>query len=116
MVPEKGEIVAPFDGKINVIFETGHAIGLTSSEGVELLIHIGIDTVNLKGKYFHPEKSSGDTIKKGEVILTFDKENIISEGYDITTPIVVSNTEKFSNILPTMSGEVMELDDILKIN
>ena len=116
VVPEKGEIVAPFDGKINVIFETGHAIGLTSSEGVELLIHIGIDTVNLKGKYFHPEKSSGDTIKKGEVILTFDKENIISEGYDITTPIVVSNTEKFSNILPTMSGEVMELDDILKIN
>lgn len=115
VIPEKGEVVAPFDGKIDVMFETGHAVGLTSEKGVELLIHIGIDTVNLEGKYFYPKKSSGDIVKKGDVILTFDKEEITEAGYDITTPIIVSNTDRFAEILAEPSGQVKELDEIIVV-
>ncbi len=65
IVPEKGVIYAPFDGKVDVMFETGHAVGLVGENGVELLVHIGIDTVNLEGKYFSPKKAAGDVVKKG---------------------------------------------------
>ncbi|MBS6679381.1 MAG: beta-glucoside-specific PTS transporter subunit IIABC [Clostridiales bacterium] len=113
VIPEKGEVAAPFDGKIDVMFETGHAVGMTSKDGVELLIHVGMDTVNLEGKYFHPKKASGDTVKKGEVILEFDKDEIVKAGYDITTPVIVSNMDAFADVSSTASGPVKELDDIL---
>ena len=115
VIPEKGEVVAPFDGKIDVMFETGHAAGLTGENGVELLIHVGMDTVNLEGKYFHPKKASGDKVKKGEVILEFDKDEIVKAGYDITTPIIVSNTDAFADVAAAASGPVKELDEILVI-
>ena len=115
VIPEKGEVVAPFDGKIDVMFETGHAAGLTGENGVELLIHVGMDTVNLEGKYFYPKKSSGDKVKKGEVILEFDKDEIVKAGYDITTPIIVSNTDKFKDVEADVTGPVKELDEILVI-
>ena len=115
VIPEKGEVVAPFDGKIDVMFETGHAAGLTGENGVELLIHVGMDTVNLEGKYFHPKKASGDKVKKGEVILEFDKDEIVKAGYDITTPIIVSNTDAFADVAAAASGQVKELDEILVI-
>ena len=113
VIPEKGEVVAPFDGKIDMMFETGHAVGMTSNDGVELLIHVGMDTVNLEGKYFYPKKASGDTVKKGEVILEFDKDEILKAGYDITTPVIVSNTDAFADVSATSSGLVKELDEIL---
>ena len=115
VIPEKGEVRAPFDGRIDVMFETGHAVGMTSEDGVELLIHVGMDTVNLEGKYFHPKKSSGDKVKKGEVILEFDKDEIVKAGYDITTPIIVSNTDKFKDVEADVTGPVKELDEILVI-
>lgn len=115
IVPEKGEVVAPFDGKIQVMFETGHAAGLVSEDGVELLIHIGMDTVELEGNYFHPKKASGDMVKKGEIILKFDKDEIVKAGYDITTPIIISNTDKFADVCANAEGEVNELDEILII-
>ena len=115
VIPEKGEVRAPFDGRIDVMFETGHAVGLTSDDGVELLIHVGMDTVNLELKYFYPKKSSGDEVKKGEVILEFDKDEIVKAGYDITTPIIVSNTDKFKDVEAAVTGAVKELDDILII-
>ena len=115
IVPEKGEVVAPFDGKIQVMFETGHAAGLVSEDGVELLIHIGMDTVELEGNYFHPKKASGDVVKKGEVILEFDKDEIVKAGYDITTPIIISNTDKFADVSANAEGEVKELEEILII-
>lgn len=105
----------PFDGKVDVMFETGHAAGLVSEEGVELLVHVGVDTVNLEGKYFYPKKKSGDTIKKGEVILEFDKEKIAEAGYDITTPVIVSNSERYARITPVQNGKVQELAPILEI-
>ena len=113
VIPEKGEVVAPFDGKIDMMFETGHAVGMTSNDGVELLIHVGMDTVNLEGKYFYPKKASGDTVKKGEVILEFDKDEIVKAGYDITTPVIVSNTDAFADVSATSSRLVKELDEIL---
>lgn len=115
IVPEEGVVYAPFDGRIDAIFETGHAMGLVSENGVELLIHVGIDTVNLQGKYFHLKKASGNRVKKGEIILEFDKEEIIKAGYDITTPVIVSNTDHFAEVVAVNLGEAKELDEILSI-
>ena len=99
-----------------MMFETGHAVGLSSSDGVELLIHVGMDTVNLEGKYFYPKKSSGEYVKKGEIILEFDIDGIVKAGYDITTPVIVSNTERFADVSVSTSGPVKELDEIIVIH
>ena len=98
IIPEKGVVYAPFDGKVDAVFETGHALGLVSEGGVELLVHVGIDTVNLKGKHFTPKKKSGDTMKKGDILLEFDIDKIKADGYDVTTPIIISNTEQFAKV------------------
>ena len=98
VIPEKGVVYAPFDGKVDAVFETGHALGLVSEDGVELLVHVGIDTVNLKGKHFTPKKKSGDTMKKGDILLEFDIDKIKADGYDVTTPIIISNTEQFAKV------------------
>ena len=98
IIPEKGVVYAPFDGKVDAVFETGHALGLVSEDGVELLVHVGIDTVNLKGKYFTPKKKSGDIMKKGDILLEFDIDKIKADGYDVTTPIIISNTEQFAKV------------------
>ena len=98
IIPKKGVVYAPFDGKVDAVFETGHALGLVSEDGVELLVHVGIDTVNLKGKYFTPKKKSGDTMKKGDILLEFDIDKIKANGYDVTTPIIISNTEQFAKV------------------
>lgn len=115
VVPDEDILYAPFDGKIDVMFETGHAVGLTSEEGVELLVHVGMDTVNLEGKFFHPKKKSGDMVKKGEVILEFEREKIQEAGYDITTPVIISNTEQYTEISPEKTQKVQALSPILKI-
>lgn len=98
IIPKKGVVYAPFDGKVDAVFETGHALGLVSEDGVELLVHVGIDTVNLKGKYFTPKKKSGDTMKKGDILLEFVIDKIKADGYDVTTPIIISNTEQFAKV------------------
>ena len=98
IIPEKGVVYAPFDGKVDAVFETGHALGLVSEDGVELLVHVGIDTVNLKGKHFTPKKKSGDTMKKGDILLEFDIDKIKADGYDVTTPIIISNTDHFAKV------------------
>lgn len=98
IIPEKGVVYAPFDGKVDAVFETGHALGLVSEDGVELLVHVGIDTVNLKGKHFTPKKKSRDTMKKGDILLEFDIDKIKADGYDVTTPIIISNTEQFAKV------------------
>ncbi|CAM4192495.1 glucose PTS transporter subunit IIA [Lederbergia lenta] len=98
VIPEDGKIVAPFDGTVVVAFPSKHAIGLRSTAGSECLIHVGIDTVNLEGKYFKALVSAGDEVKKGQIILTFDKEKILAEGYKITTPVIVTDPESIERI------------------
>lgn len=98
IIPEKGEIIAPEDCTISVIFPTLHALGLTLDNGVELLIHVGLDTVNLEGKYFKKYVNEGDSIKKGTRIISFNIEEIRKAGYDITTPVIVSNTKEYESV------------------
>lgn len=115
IVPEKGVIYAPFDGKVDVMFETGHAVGLVGENGVELLVHIGIDTVNLEGKYFSPKKAAGDVVKKGGVLIEFDIEKIKEAGYDVTTPVIVSNTDQYAIVEKTATGEVTKESNLIKV-
>lgn len=98
VIPEKGIVYAPFDGTVDAMFDTGHAVGLVNEDGVELLVHVGIDTVNLKGEYFTTKKKSGDTVKKGDVLIEFDIDKIKAAGYDMTTPIIISNTDHFAKV------------------
>ncbi len=97
--PSKGEVVAPFDGTVETVFRTKHSIGLKSVEGVEVLIHIGLDTVKLKGQHFHVLVQAGDTIQHGQLLIEFDIEAIEKAGYDITTPVIITNSGDYLEIL-----------------
>ena len=106
IVPEKGEVYAPCDGEITTFFPTGHAIGLQADNGAELLIHVGMDTVKLEGKGFEPMAKQGDKVKKGQLLLKFDMDFIKKEGYTVVTPIIVSNTDDFTDVIPEGNGKV----------
>lgn len=105
IAPAEGKVVAPFDGKIAAIFPTKHAIGLVSETGVEILIHVGLNTVELNGKYFEALVEADEIVKKGQPILTFDLEKIQAVGYDTQVPIVVTNTPQYSSIETIGSGQ-----------
>lgn len=115
IIPCKGEVVAPFDGVIDVFFKTKHALGLRSKDGVEMLIHVGIDTVNLNGKYFTAKKEQGDTIKAGEVILEFDIDGIRNEGYDVVTPVIVTNSDNYMDVVVSDKDRVSLNENILTL-
>lgn len=110
ILPSRGEVVAPFDGEISMVFDTRHAIGLLSDDGVELLIHVGVNTVELNGKHFRALKESGDKVKAGEKLLEFDMKAIKDAGYDLTTAVLVSEPE---HVEVVKTGEVKQLDKIL---
>lgn len=114
MIPEEGVIYAPADGEISAFFPTGHAIGMKTCDGLEILIHVGMDTVQLDGKGFTPFASKGDTVKKGQKLLEFDKEFIKKEGYSIVTPVLISNFDQFDQIIPTDESQVQTGDVLLK--
>ena len=115
IIPTKGQIIAPFDGVVDAFFDTGHAIGLKSDEGIEMLIHVGIDTVNLGGKYFNPKKSQGDKIKAGDIILEFDIQGIISEGYEVVTPVIITNSDSYMDIIVENKSIVNEKEYIMTV-
>lgn len=110
-----GKIAAPFDGEVATIFRTKHVIGLKSTEGVELLIHIGIDTVELEGKFFTPHVQDGDTFKKGDLLLEFDKKAIEEAGYETIIPVIVTNTSNYLEILASKEGDVEMGQELLTI-
>ncbi|MBQ6758074.1 MAG: PTS glucose transporter subunit IIA, partial [Selenomonadaceae bacterium] len=101
----KGQVLAPFDGEITVFFPTGHAIGLKSDDGIELLIHVGMDTVKMNGEGFTPKKEAGDKIKKGDILLEFSPDAIKKAGYETTTPVVVTNHADFGDITIELDGQ-----------
>ncbi len=96
--PEAGEVRAPFNGTVSVLFPTKHAIGLVSEDGVEMLIHVGMDTVNLNGEHFNALVKQGDSVKAGELILTFDMANIKKKGLKVETPVIITNTRSFEKV------------------
>lgn len=93
-----GKVYSPVDGTVTVLFGTKHAIGIHADDGADILIHVGIDTVNLGGKYFDAKIAQGDTVKKGQLLLEFDPKGIQSEGYDTTTPVLVTNAFDYDKI------------------
>ena len=113
--PSKGEVVAPFDGTVEQVAETSHAVGLMGDNGLEVLIHVGMDTVELKGKGYEPQVKVGDKVKKGQLLLKFDMAAISAAGYKLTTPVVVTNTDDFANVEPTATGKVTQGQEVVLV-
>ncbi|WP_426349056.1 glucose PTS transporter subunit IIA [Alloiococcus sp. CFN-8] len=113
--PSKGVVTAPFDGEISTVFVTKHAIGLKSNSGVELLIHIGIDTVKLDGKHYDIKVKDGDKIKAGDLIAKFDMEAIKAEGYRVVTPVIVTNTDSFKEVNQLSNGKVDSNSKLIEV-
>ena len=113
--PIDGEMVAPADGEISSTFETHHAVGMTTVDGAELLMHIGIDTVKLGGKHFTYLVNEGDKVKKGQPLIRFELEAIKAEGYPVTTPLIVCNTDDYAAVAAKASGTVKQGDALLEL-
>jgi PTS system beta-glucosides-specific IIC component len=108
-------VTSPVNGKITVFYVTKHAIGILSNEGVELLIHVGLDTVKLEGKYFTSHANEGDEVKIGDLLLEFDMKAIKDKGYDLTTPIIVTNMTDFNEIEVVARDLVKTSEVLLKV-
>ncbi|MFN3631685.1 MULTISPECIES: beta-glucoside-specific PTS transporter subunit IIABC [Exiguobacterium] len=115
IMPSEGAVYAPFDGEIVTVYPSKHAIGLRSDTGVEVLIHIGLDTVKLNGQYFETVVTDGQKVTEGELLVRFDIDAIAREGYDTITPIIVTNTEHYLDVLPVYTGVVEANHGVLRV-
>ena len=111
--PADGKIYAPADGTIEMLFDTKHAVSMTTTEGVELLVHIGLDTVALKGEHFTAHKGNGDAVKKGDLLISVDLEAVKAAGYDVITPMVVCNTSDYQTVEAVTGSDVNPGDTVL---
>lgn len=110
IIPSEGRVVAPADGLVTMVFDTKHAVSIQTDSGAEVIVHVGLDTVELKGKYYTAHVKAGDHVKQGDLLLEFDMEKIKEEGYDITTPVIICNTPQFPNMecmngMDTVAGQ-----------
>ena len=112
--PSEGKVYAPFDGVVEMVYDTKHALGLLSDSGVELLIHVGIDTVELAGKFFDVKVSNGQTIKKDELLMKIDLDGIKGAGYRTVTPIIITNTDNYTSI-DIKVGDLKAGQEIIKL-
>ena len=115
IAPTEGPVVSPIDGEVLVAFPTGHAYGLRSASGVELLIHVGMDTIELGGKYFRPRVKAGETIRRGQVLVDVDWIEVAKAGYETMTPIVVSNAAAFISVSEMLTGDVERGDALYSV-
>lgn len=116
VIPGDGHVYAPADGVISTVFPTGHAVGMTTPDGTELLIHIGLDTVELKGEPFEIKVQNEQNVKKGDLLIVADLEKIRAAGKDIITPMVICNSDAYSAIEAFTGKEVEPGDDVMKLN
>ena len=113
VIPEKGCVYAPFDGEVEMVYDTGHAIGLVREDGMEVLIHVGINTVELGGKYYTAKVSNGQKIKKGDLLLEFDMDEIAKAGYSLVTPVIVTNSDEYEGLTRKEHGRVEPGEQII---
>ena len=110
--PVEGKVYAPFDGEVAMVFDTKHAISLVSAKGTEVLIHVGLDTVMLKGEHYTAYVESGQSVKKGDLLLEFDMEAIKAAGYEVVTPVVICNADDYTDVIRT-TGVAVEAGDVV---
>ena len=115
IIPTVGRAVSPVNGTVSALFETKHAIGLTADNGAEILIHIGLDTVKLGGKHFTSHVKTGDKVKAGDLLVEFDIKAIKEEGYETITPVLVTNTDSYNDVLALIDKDVKEKDELIKV-
>ncbi|MFP7255528.1 beta-glucoside-specific PTS transporter subunit IIABC [Terribacillus goriensis] len=116
IIPSEGKLYAPASGVVSVLFPTKHAIGITTDNGAEILIHIGMDTVQLDGKFFEAQVKQGDHVEKGQLLIEFDLESIQSAGFDITTPVVVTGVRGYKLVAATEEKQVKWGEPLLTLN
>lgn len=109
--PSAGRVVAPFSGEVSTLFDTKHAIGLTGDDGVELLIHVGLNTVELGGRYYDAKVKMGDRVERGQTLIEFDKDEIEKAGYETVTPVIISNIDSYKGMDETLGG--VKFGDVL---
>ena len=115
IVPAVGKVVAPIDGTVNMVFGTKHAISMTSESGIEILIHVGLDTVTLEGAPFTAHVKKKKKVKAGDLMLEFDIEAIKAAGLDVTSPIVICNSDDYKDIKANAGQDVNPMDSILTL-
>lgn len=115
IIPSIGEMRAPVTGEVTTLFPSLHAVGITSDNGVEILIHVGLDTVQLEGKHFKANVKQGDSVKQGDLLVEFDIDAIKKEGYSVETPVIITNTNDYLDVLETKSREVKSKDKIITV-
>lgn len=115
IIPAEGKVYAPADGEIGLVFDTLHAISLISAEGAEILIHVGLDTVQMKGEAFEAHVQTGDSVKKGDLLLTADLEKIKAAGYDTITPVIICNTDDYEDVQALTAESTEPGADVLKL-
>ena len=113
--PAVGRAVSPVNGTVSTVFDTKHAVGLTSDDGTEILIHIGLDTVKLNGEHFDAHVKAGDKVKAGDLLVEFDIEKIKEAGYPTITPVIITNTDSYSDIESLANGSVKEKDQLISV-
>ena len=115
MLSMSGSVVSPVNGRVLSVFPTRHAVGIVDENGVELLIHIGIDTVKLEGKYFTAHVKEGDMVKIGDLLVEFDPKAVMAEGYDTTITLLITNSQEFLDVLPAKAGPIKAGQTILTV-
>lgn len=113
--PTVGKAISPVNGTVSTIFPTGHAVGITSTDGAEILIHIGINTVQLNGQYYTPAVKQGDVVKQGDLLVEFDIEKIKEAGYPVTTPVIITNTSDYSEVAGTSEEQIVQSEKLLTV-
>lgn len=115
VIPSEGKICSPVDGEVAMMFDTMHAVSINADFGAEVLVHVGLDTVQLKGKYFEAHVKAGDKVKAGDLLISLDLDKVKEAGYDVITPVLICNTADYSSVEAVASGPVTVTDEFIKM-